>query len=195
MTPLGPDDFRSAGAPSALQLRSRRSLRHNSHLSAKRAIYQPNRFYLANGPPFILIIVLCDFPLNWLYVQVCTKKWDGHVLVIRVPLNSAGRRQGLISVVLCNIPLNLLYGTGLHQKYDGHVLVVRVPPLTNPAHAILLRFRTHRCSSQNVAPTFPLQMGSFDFYETFLCYRGCLNLNCYIGKKVQKNFLMGLKIW
>ena len=31
--------------------------------------------------------------------------------------------------------------------------------------------------------------------ETFLCYRECLNLNCYIGKKVQKNFLMGLKIW
>ena len=29
------------------------------------------------------------------------------------------------------------------------------------------------------------------FYETFICYRGCLNLNCYIGKKVQKNFLMG----
>ena len=109
MTPLGSDIFRSAGAPSALQLRSRRSLRHNSHLSAKRAIYKPNRFYLANGPPFIFIIVLCDFPLNLLYVQVCTKKWDGHVLVIRVPLNSAGRRQGLISVVLCDFPLNLLY--------------------------------------------------------------------------------------
>ena len=30
---------------------------------------------------------------------------------------------------------------------------------------------------------------------SFICYRGCLNLNCYIGKKVQKNFLMGLKIW
>ena len=35
----------------------------------------------------------------------------------------------------------------------------------------------------------------FDFYETFICYRGVLRLNCYIGKKVQKNFLMGLKIW
>ena len=35
----------------------------------------------------------------------------------------------------------------------------------------------------------------FDFDETFICYRGVLNLNCYIGKKVQKNFLMGLKIW
>ena len=33
------------------------------------------------------------------------------------------------------------------------------------------------------------------FYETFICYRRCLNLNCYIGKKVQKNFLMGLEIW
>ena len=35
----------------------------------------------------------------------------------------------------------------------------------------------------------------FDFYETFICYRGYLKLNCYIGKKGQKNFLMGLKIW
>ena len=35
----------------------------------------------------------------------------------------------------------------------------------------------------------------FDFYETFICYRGSFKLNCYIGKKVQKNFLMGLKIW
>ena len=35
----------------------------------------------------------------------------------------------------------------------------------------------------------------FDFYETFIGYRGVLKLNCYIGKKVQKNFLMGLKIW
>ena len=35
----------------------------------------------------------------------------------------------------------------------------------------------------------------FDPDETFICYRGCLNLNCYIGKKVQKIFLMGLKIW
>ena len=40
-----------------------------------------------------------------------------------------------------------------------------------------------------------IRFGSFYFYETFICYRGCLNLNCYIGKKVQKNFLMGLKIW
>ena len=30
---------------------------------------------------------------------------------------------------------------------------------------------------------------------SFICYRGCLNLNCYIGKKVQKSFLMGLKNW
>ena len=36
---------------------------------------------------------------------------------------------------------------------------------------------------------------SFYLYETFICYRGCLDLNFYIGKKVQKNFLMGLKIW
>ena len=35
----------------------------------------------------------------------------------------------------------------------------------------------------------------FKISGTFICYRGCLNLNCYIGKKVQKNFLMGLKIW
>ena len=35
----------------------------------------------------------------------------------------------------------------------------------------------------------------FEIYETFICYRRCLNLSCYISKKVQKNFLMGLKIW
>ena len=35
----------------------------------------------------------------------------------------------------------------------------------------------------------------FDPDETFICYRECPNLKCYIGKKVQKNFLMGLKIW
>ena len=35
----------------------------------------------------------------------------------------------------------------------------------------------------------------FKISGTFICYRGCLNLNCYIAKKVQKNFLMGLKIW
>ena len=35
----------------------------------------------------------------------------------------------------------------------------------------------------------------FKISGTFICYRGCLNLNCYIGKKVQKNFLMSLKIW
>ena len=36
---------------------------------------------------------------------------------------------------------------------------------------------------------------SFYFDETFICYRGCLNLNCYMGKKVHENFLMGLKVW
>ena len=36
---------------------------------------------------------------------------------------------------------------------------------------------------------------SFYFYETFICYRGCLKFNFYISKKVQKNLLMGLKIW
>ena len=40
-----------------------------------------------------------------------------------------------------------------------------------------------------------IRFWSFIFPETYICYRGCLNLNCYIGKKVQKNFLMGLKIW
>ena len=35
----------------------------------------------------------------------------------------------------------------------------------------------------------------FKISGTFICFRRCLNLNCYIGKKVQKNFLMGLKIW
>ena len=35
----------------------------------------------------------------------------------------------------------------------------------------------------------------FIFPETYICYRRYFNLNFYIGKKVQKNFLMGLKIW
>ena len=39
------------------------------------------------------------------------------------------------------------------------------------------------------------QKRSFYFFWTFICYRECLNLNCYISKKVQKIFLMGLKIW
>ena len=34
----------------------------------------------------------------------------------------------------------------------------------------------------------------FYFYETFICYRWYFILNCYIGKKVQKKFLMGFKI-
>ena len=29
----------------------------------------------------------------------------------------------------------------------------------------------------------------FDFYETFICYRNYLKLNCYTGKKCRKNFL------
>ena len=33
------------------------------------------------------------------------------------------------------------------------------------------------------------------FFETFIFFRGVLNLNCYISKKVQKNFVMGLKSW
>ena len=35
----------------------------------------------------------------------------------------------------------------------------------------------------------------FDPDETFIWYRGCFNLNFHMGKNVQKNFLMGLKIW
>ena len=31
------------------------------------------------------------------------------------------------------------------------------------------------------------------FYETFICFREVLNLNCCIGKKMQKNILMDLK--
>ena len=38
-----------------------------------------------------------------------------------------------------------------------------------------------------------MRFGSFDFNETFICYRGCLNLSCYMGKKVHENFLVGLK--
>ena len=36
---------------------------------------------------------------------------------------------------------------------------------------------------------------SFGFFETFICFRNAFNLTFYMGKKVQKNFLMGLKIW
>ena len=36
---------------------------------------------------------------------------------------------------------------------------------------------------------------SFIFRESYIYYRGYLKLNFYIAKKVQKNFLMGLKIW
>ena len=35
---------------------------------------------------------------------------------------------------------------------------------------------------------------SFDFFETFICFRDVLNVKRYMGKKVQKIFLMGLKI-
>ena len=35
----------------------------------------------------------------------------------------------------------------------------------------------------------------FDLDKTFICYSGCLNLNCYMSKKVHENFLMGLKVW
>ena len=32
----------------------------------------------------------------------------------------------------------------------------------------------------------------FDFHETFICYRGVLKLNCYIGKSAEK-FPYGFK--
>ena len=35
----------------------------------------------------------------------------------------------------------------------------------------------------------------FIFPETYICFRSHFNADCNIGKKVQKNFLMGLKIW
>ena len=34
----------------------------------------------------------------------------------------------------------------------------------------------------------------FYFFQTITCYSGCLNLSCYISKKVQKKFLVGLKV-
>ena len=36
---------------------------------------------------------------------------------------------------------------------------------------------------------------SFDFFDTFICFRGVLNLKRYMGKKVHNNFFMGSKIW
>ena len=38
-------------------------------------------------------------------------------------------------------------------------------------------------------------MGLVFFYQTVICYMGCINLNCYRSKKVQKCSLMGLKVW
>ena len=40
-----------------------------------------------------------------------------------------------------------------------------------------------------------IRFGSFDFYETFICFRYDLRLKQEGGKKLQKNFLMGLKFW
>ena len=63
--------------------------------------------------PSSKVYILCNYNQTFLWIcfmyRFAPKKRDGHVLVIRVPLNSAGRRQGLISVVLCDFPLNLLY--------------------------------------------------------------------------------------
>ena len=39
-----------------------------------------------------------------------------------------------------------------------------------------------------------IRFWSFIFPETYICYRGYFNINYYISKKVQKNFIMGLKI-
>ena len=33
------------------------------------------------------------------------------------------------------------------------------------------------------------------FFLTFICFRDVLKLKRYMGKKVQKKFLMGLKVW
>ena len=35
----------------------------------------------------------------------------------------------------------------------------------------------------------------WEISETFICFRGVFNLNGYMGKKVKKNFVMGLNIW
>ena len=35
----------------------------------------------------------------------------------------------------------------------------------------------------------------YEISETFIGFRGVLNLNGYMGKKVKKNFVMGLNIW
>ena len=35
----------------------------------------------------------------------------------------------------------------------------------------------------------------YEISETFICFSGVFSLNGYMGKKVQKNFLMGFKIW
>ena len=35
----------------------------------------------------------------------------------------------------------------------------------------------------------------YEISGTLICFRGGFNLNSYIGKKVQKNFVMGLNVW
>ena len=35
----------------------------------------------------------------------------------------------------------------------------------------------------------------YEISETFIGFRGVLNLNGYMGKKVKKKFVMGLNIW
>ena len=35
----------------------------------------------------------------------------------------------------------------------------------------------------------------YEISETFICFRGVFNLNGYMGKKVEKKFVMGLNIW
>ena len=51
--------------------------------------------------------------------------------------------------------------------------------------------RHHRSADRNADRNVESKFWVFDPDETFICYRGCLNLNCYLSKKVQKNFLMG----
>ena len=57
------------------------------------------------------------------------------------------------------------------------------------------KFQNFCCEVKKVKSEKWSNFWVFKNYGSFICYRRCLNLNCYIGKKVQKNFLMGLKIW
>ena len=66
-------------------------------------------------------------------------------------------------------------------------------PVKLSSIAIAVRLPQVNCESEVKSEV--IRFWSFDFYETFICFRAYLEQKPYGGKSVQKNFLMGLKIW